>query len=163
MVDVSSGRANPYAVFRSGIGRYVAIGCALTSVVVFGIAAASLPTESGMWSQVDRALVFLFGVFLALGLWRWASVKAVPSPEGLTVRNLFVTRRLEWAEIVGVQYDRHVPWAQVDLVDTDTVSIMAIQRADGARAQREAARLAALIHHHGSSQEPPRRGASEDD
>ena len=37
------------------------------------------------------------------------------------------------------------PWVTLDLDDTDTVAVMAIQRADGATAMTEAQRLAGLV------------------
>jgi len=37
----------------------------------------------------------------------------------------------------------------VDLDDTDTVAVMAIQKADGAPGRAEAARLSALVQVHG--------------
>jgi hypothetical protein len=45
------------------------------------------------------------------------------------------------------------PWVSVDLDDTDTVAVMAIQKADGAFGQAEAARLSALVQVH--SRLPP--------
>jgi len=65
------------------------------------------------------------------------------------IRNLITTRKLEWAQIVRVQFSGGAPWVTVDLDDTDTVAVMAIQKADGALGRAEAARLSALVQVHG--------------
>jgi len=88
------------------------------------------------------------GIAVAWFCWREAAVVAVPDEGGLTVRNLVVHRRLEWAEIVDVRFGEGRPWVQLDLADGDTLAVMAIQRADGAAAQKEARRLATLVARH---------------
>jgi len=88
------------------------------------------------------------GLVLAAAMWRFASIRAVPSARGLVIRNLITTRTLEWAQIIRVQFGGGAPWVSVDLDDTDTVAIMAIQKADGAFGQAEAARLSALVQVH---------------
>ena len=67
------------------------------------------------------------------------------------MRNLFLTRRLGWAQIVRMQFGGGAPWVSLDLTDTDTVPVMAIQKADGAHGRAMAGRLAALIEYHGRS------------
>ena len=82
---------------------------------------------------------------------RYADVMAlddVRAATGLVIRNLIVTRTLEWSQIINVQFGGGAPWVSVDLDDTDTVAVMAIQRADGAAGQAEAARLSALVQVH---------------
>jgi hypothetical protein len=118
------------------------------SVVIFTGVALLMPRGDpslGGWGVSDRAMLIGCGLLLAAGLWRFASIRAVPSTGGLVIRNLFITRDLEWAQIVRVQFGGGAPWVSVDLADTDTVAVMAIQRADGAFGQAEAARLSALL------------------
>jgi hypothetical protein len=88
------------------------------------------------------------GLAVAAGLWRFASIRAVPSHAGLQIRNLVTTRTLVWAQIMSMQFGGGAPWVTLDLDDTDTVAVMAIQKADGAFGQAEAARLAALVQVH---------------
>jgi hypothetical protein len=64
------------------------------------------------------------------------------------IRNLLTTRSLEWAQVISVQFGGGAPWVSLDLDDTDTVAVMAIQKADGAYGRAEAARLAALVQVH---------------
>src|SRR5674476_482869 len=143
---------DPYAVFRPRRGRGVALVMAVLSLVIFTGGAISLPVVDplyGGWDLLDRFFLVLCGVAVAAALWRYASIRATPSPEGLVIRNLITTRKLEWAQIVRVQFGGGAPWVSVDLDDTDTVAVMAIQKADGALAPAEAARLSALVQVHG--------------
>jgi hypothetical protein len=122
------------------------------SVGIFTCGALLTPSPDpslGGWSVSDRVLLICCGLVFAAALWRFASIRAVPSRQGLVVRNLIMTRTLEWAQIIGVQFSGGAPWVSVDLDDTDTVAVMAIQRADGAFGQAEAARLSALVQVHG--------------
>jgi Bacterial PH domain len=144
-------QSDPHAVFRPRQGRRVALTMSVLSVAIFTALAASMPwadPQIGGWSVLDRLLLTLCGVALAGAMWRFASIRAVPSADGLVIRNLVTTRKLEWAQIVRVQFGGGAPWVSVDLDDTDTVAVMAIQRADGAFGQAEAARLSALVQVH---------------
>jgi hypothetical protein len=142
---------DPYAVFRPRQGRRVALTMAVLSLLVFSAGAVSLPGVDpfvGGWGFLDRLMLVSGGVAVAAFLWRFASIRAVPSTRGLVVRNILTTRTLEWAQIVRVQFGGGAPWVSMDLDDTDTVAVMAIQKADGAFGRAEAARLSALVQVH---------------
>jgi Bacterial PH domain len=124
---------------------------AVLSVLIFTGGAFSMPRVDplvGGWSVLDRLILVLCGVAVAASLWRFASIRAVPSTRGLVIRNLITTRSLEWAQIIGVQFGGGAPWVSLDLDDTDIVAVMAIQKADGAVGRAEAARLSALVQVH---------------
>lgn len=144
-------RRAPYDTFRPVVGAWVARVVAVATVVVFGLVALLSPvpldTPPAM-HLLNRVAIALIGVAGAAFLWRYAVIRAVPSPSGLRVVNLFGTRELQWNEIVQVGFSNGGPWAVLELTDTEEVPLMAIQRADGARARQEASRLAALIEHH---------------
>lgn len=145
-------RTSPYAPFRPQTGAWVARVTAIASVVVFGAVAIFGPTPTGASAQLallDRLLVAGIGVAMALFLWRYARIRAIPTPEGLTVVNLFRRYELSWAQILRVGFSGGAAWAVLELTDTEELAVMAIQRADGERARRAASRLAALIEHHG--------------
>lgn len=131
---------------------------AIASVLVFGwvgIFGENLLGTTGMMVLLNRIFIVAFGFLLAAGLWRYALLRAIPTPEGLKVVNLVRTYDLEWAQIVGVGYGDGSAWAMLELTDTEEVAVMAIQRADGSHAQAEASRLAALIqYHHGQLDTP---------
>jgi len=143
------------APFRPRRGRAVALGVVWGSLAIFGLIAMMMPTQSdGRWGLADRLMFFALGVLVALAAWRYAAITAVPSRDGLVVRNLVVTRTLEWPEIVRIQFGGGEPWVSLDLEDGDTVAVMAIQKADGPVSAREASRLAALIQAFGEAREP---------
>lgn len=71
--------------------------------------------------------------------------RVVAASTGLLVVNGYRTRRLAWAEVIGVHLPAGAPWVTLDLADGSTVSAMGIQGSDGARARqavRELRRLA---------------------
>lgn len=130
-----------YRTFRPVRARQVAWAVAGLSVVVLTVIGFALP-GAGWW---DRAAFVVTGLLVAWFMSRQAGVRADPSPAGLKVRNLFLGRDLEWAEIVTVRFGPDRSWVQLDLADGDTLAVMAIQRADGKFAEAEARRLATLV------------------
>lgn len=146
----------PFAPFRPRRGRAVALTFQWGSLALFAALALILPATAGgaVWSAGDRVMFFLIGVAIAWVAHRYASIVAVPSREGLVVRNLVITRTLTWPEIVSVHFGGGDPWVSLDLADADTVAVMAIQKADGPAALREASRLAALVQALGERPEP---------
>lgn len=135
------------APFRPRRGRAVALGMGAAVLVVFVGVALLIPgpAAGGSWGSGDRLMLVAFGAAIAALLWRYGSIKAVPTGDGITVRNLIHTRTLSWAEIERVRFPDGDPWVSLDLVDTDIVAVMAVQRADGEFGQGEAQRLATLI------------------
>ena len=139
---------DPYDVFRPRRGRRVASTMAVLSLLIFAGGAISLPGVDplfGGWDVPDRLLLVGCGAAISAFLWRYATIRAVPSTQGLVIRNLLTTRTLQWAQIVDVLFGGGAPWV---LDDTDTVAVMAIQKADGAFGRAEAARLSALVQVH---------------
>ncbi|EFP59174.1 PH domain-containing protein [Dermacoccus nishinomiyaensis] len=136
-----------YRPFVPRRGRAMAFTAAALSVVVFGIVAFVLVPGGGAtgWTTMDKWSLFFLGCAIGWMLSRWGLVKAVPNERGLKVRNLILTREIEWAEILGVQFGGGRAWATLDLADTEQLAVMAIQRADGPSAEAEASRLAALV------------------
>lgn len=147
--------SDAYAVFRPRRGAAVARVSALACVAVFVVVALIVPGGGAAgFATSDRVLTVLFGLAVAAVLWRYAVLRAVPTPSGLRVVNLVHTRELQWEEIVQVGFVDGAPWVTLELSDTEEVSVMAIQRADGGLAVQEAARLSALVAHHGSNRNP---------
>ncbi|MGC5627269.1 PH domain-containing protein [Georgenia sp. Z1344] len=100
------------------------------------------------WGLTDQLLTALLALVIVAILERQARVAALPDEDGLTVRNFLAGRRVEWAEILGVEYGEHRPWANLDLTDSTTLAVMAVQRSDGSRAAADAQRLSTLIELH---------------
>ncbi|MGV1008865.1 MAG: PH domain-containing protein [Dermatophilaceae bacterium] len=137
---------DPFAVFRPRRGRIVAIVLAVAAIAVFGFVAVFIAdTAAVQWGAADRLFLGSLGWLLAAVFWRYATIRAVPSREGLLVRNLFTTRRLVWPQVLSVQFGHGMPWPTLELDDFDTIAVMAIQRSDGKRSEAEASRLAALV------------------
>lgn len=136
-----------YRPFVPRRGRAMAFVAAVLTVIVFAIVAFVMVPAGGVtgWTMLDKWALFFFGCAMGWLLSRWGLVKAVPTPEGLTVRNLFLARFVPWAEVVDVQFGGGRAWCTLDLADTEQLAVMAIQRADGPSAEAEASRLAALV------------------
>lgn len=143
---MSPNTEDAYATFRPRRSRIVSIGTAIAVVVVFGITAFTIP-HGGVtgWSTADSVAMFVFGLAVAAFLLRYALVRAKPTRDGLHVRNLIVSREIPWAQIVNVQFGGGAPWLVLELDDTETLAVMAVQRSDGEFASTEAQRMAALV------------------
>ena len=146
-----------FAVFRPRRGRTVAYAFAAATLIIFGVIAVLLPgpAEGGTWRTGDKVFFAGVGVAIALLLWRFASIRAQPTRESLTVRNLITTRTVSWQEIVDVRFSGGDPWVTIALSDTDTLAVMAIQKADADFGRAEAGRLAALVQALGPSATSP--------
>lgn len=125
----------------------MAIVMAVLSVVLFTVLALLVagPDAGGDWVVADRIMMAVLGLSLAAVLWRWAIIAAVPDDRGLSIHNLIGRRHIAWEEIADVTFNEGDPWASLHLKDTETVAVMAIQRADGDSARVEAQRLADLV------------------
>lgn len=141
-----------YEQFRPRRARAVAwTFVAIVLVATIALALVMSLLGPGAWGAQDTALLALLGVVLAYGISRFASIRADPTPEGMTVRNILVTTRLRWSEVERVRFGANDPWAYLVLVRGEDLPVMAIQRSDGALAQRQAGRLAALVQAHGGA------------
>ena len=141
--------AGLYATFRPRLARVVTLALmvlvlALTAALV--LALPSIGPEGQSFG--DQLGMGLLGAGIAWFCWRQASVQARVDRDGITVRNLLLTRRLTWAEIVSVRFGQGRPWVQLDLADGDTLAVMGVQRSDGAYADTQARRLATLVALH---------------
>ena len=155
--DGRGDEATAFAVFAPRRGRTVALGFVVATLLLFGLIAVLLPgpDEGGTWRTGDKIFFAGVGVAIAFLLWRFASIRATPTREGITVRNLVTTRVVPWRSIVDVRFGGGDPWVTVELDDTDTLAIMAIQKADAEHGRSEASRLAALVQALGPSAKSP--------
>ncbi|GAA2723602.1 PH domain-containing protein [Cellulomonas aerilata] len=138
-------RARLYAPFRPRAARVVSL--VLAVAVAVGTAALLIALRD-FFNPFDMVGVGLFGGGIAWFCWREASVRADVDEQGIVVRNLMLTRRLAWAQVVSVRFGSGRPWVQLDLADGDVLAVMGVQQADGAHARAEAGRLAALVAIH---------------
>ena len=131
-----------HAPFRPRLARVVALILGLVVAVATPVLVLTIPGEYGLPDLFGFALV---GGAIVWFSWREAGVRAVVDEDGVQVRNLMLSRRVEWPEIVSVRFGQGRPWVQLDLADGDTLAVMGIQRADGDFAAAEARRLATLV------------------
>lgn len=116
-----------------------------TVALVVCVGSALLLGQAREWGPADQLALVALGAAIAAFLLRYATIRAVPDADGLTVRNLLLTRRVAWEDVRDVRFDDGAPWVSLDLADDDELAVMAIQRADGAGGRAEADRLAALV------------------
>ncbi len=142
------------APFRPRRGRVVPLVMGTVAVVLTGVVALGMGAL-GSWGVADQLMLLGLGLAIAGFLWRYASIRAVPREEGLTVRNLLLTRTVAWDEILAVRFPEGDPWVTLELDDTDVLAVMAVQRVDGERGRREAVRLATLVARRRTTPLPP--------
>ena len=140
------------AVFRPRRGRILPLVMAAVAVVVCTAVAIGMGAGTG-WALGDQLALVGLGLAMAAFLGRYASIKAVPDETGLRVRNLMLTRRVSWDEILEVRFPEGAPWVSVELDDGDELAVMAVQRADGQFARDEALRLAGIVDRHWRARE----------
>ncbi|MFZ5871885.1 MAG: PH domain-containing protein [Actinomycetota bacterium] len=138
-----------YRAFRPRRARPLAYAVGAAWLLMMLALAFLLPVDMGAF---DRAGFVVLGLLVLWFMHRQASVVAVPSERGLHVRNLFLSRNLEWAQIVGVRFGGGAPWVTLDLADGDSLSVMAVQRADGEYGVAESRRLATLVQRHSGTE-----------
>jgi hypothetical protein len=136
----------PLRARRTAIAVAVAQG-----VVLVGLAVLMPGTGVVAFHWYDRLGVVIISALVALVLSMFARLRAEPREHTLVVRNLVHRRELAWAQVVAVRFGGGSPWVTLDLDDGDVLAVMAVQRADGARGEAEARRLATLVAVHSAT------------
>ena len=136
-------------VWRPVLTRVVLLGLAVLSLGFFCTIAVLGPDD---WHRHDRVGLGVCGLVFALVLAVLARPVAKADPQGLTVVNFVRSRRLDWAEILGVNLRRGDPWVLLDLSDGSTLAVVAIQPGSGLRQAVQAAReLRACVDLYGTA------------
>lgn len=135
-----------YRPIGARIIAYVAVGCFL---VMFMVITFALPADVRE-SITPPQLVTLLSVFVAAlavlhGIGR---TRVRTDDAGLHILNGYRRHDLEWAEVVSIELGRGAPWAVIDTTDGESVSVMAIQSADGTRARAAVRRLRSEVDEH---------------
>ena len=115
----------------------VATAAALAGLLVIGgvvwaVLPASIQATVTIEQRVTIVLAVLGTAALLNGL---ARSKVATDAEGLTVVNGYRTHRVRWSEVESIGMGRSAPWAVLERVDGDSLQVMALQSADGDRAQ----------------------------
>ncbi|WBB61136.1 PH domain-containing protein [Streptomyces sp. WMMC500] len=99
-------------------------------LVTAGLAIFATLTAIGMTlslSAGERISFVVVGLFFLGGLLVLGRPKVVADDDGVTVTNLTHSRRLAWAEILGVNLRPGDPWVSLDLADGTSLPAMGIQ------------------------------------
>ena len=139
--------------FRPQRTRAVLLAVGISLLTVFTVVAVLLPSGGPTgWQLRDRIAFVTTGVVVCAVLALLARPKIVADRDGVTVVNLTVKRRLEWAELVRVNLRPGDPWVYLDLADGTTMAAMGIQPGVGkAKAVQAARQLRALAEALGSA------------
>jgi len=145
---VSVDRADLHRPIRPRAGRVVAYAVAVAWALLTLALATGFPAAVPGLGVADRVGFLVIGVGGAYLLHRLGGVAVLPSESGVVVRNVVGTRSLAWAQVVDVRFGRDSTWGRVNLTDGTSLQMMGIQSSDGARASRDAVRLATLVELH---------------
>lgn len=140
--------------FRPVRTRVVLLTVGAGLLVVLTAVALMMPSDGAQpWGPGDRATMVITGLLVFALLAVLSRPKVVADDAGVTVVNLVVRRRLEWAEIVRINLRTGDPWAYLDLTDGTSLAAMGIQPGGGRdQAVRAARQLRALAEARGTEQ-----------
>jgi len=126
--------------------RVAVLGFGLTLVVVCAAAWFGFDeTVRDRFTWLQRGTLFAFGIGAAACGWALGRARVTAQDSGLVVVNGFKQRELAWAEVVSIHLPPGAPWASLDLADGTSISAMALQGSDGARAQQGVRQVRALL------------------
>jgi hypothetical protein len=111
----------------------VAGTCLTVMVAVMWFAMPASIRESFTFFENVTLLLVLLGVLTVL--YGIARTRLDVDAVGLHITNGYRRHDLEWAEAVAIHLGRGAPWAVLDTADGRIVKVMALQAADGGRAQ----------------------------
>jgi len=101
--------------------------------------------DTGVYFQIaDQVSMMVLGLFIAGGVLLLARPRVRGDAAGIEVRNIVLTRRFDWNEVLRISFPDSAPWARLDLPDDEYIPVMAIQAVDGRRAVDGITRLRAL-------------------
>ena len=130
--------------------RRAMIVCSVLAVAllaVFVVVAVLLRNgDTGVhFQRSDQAAMVGIGILLALGVMLFAIARVRADETGIEVRNVLVTRRFAWSEVLSVSFPDGASWARLELPDDEYHAVMAIQAVDRDRAV-EAVRALRKLH-----------------
>ena len=132
--------------FGARIAGIVAAGLLLVLVVVVWVAFTA--DQRARFSPLQRGSLLGIGV-IGFAVWYALMRSRVTADErGVTVVNGYHRQVFEWSQVVAVNLRRGAPWAGMDLSDGTSISMVAIQGSDGARAVSAVRELRRLVAEH---------------
>jgi len=115
--------------------RRVSAAAAVAVLVVFAVAAVLLRAGStgAVFGRADQVALGGIGVLVAAGLLLLGRPTLEADARGVRVRNIVGEHDVPWAVVRAVSFRDGSPWASLELLDDETVALMAVQAADGER------------------------------
>ena len=121
--------------FRPKKIRWVAASAAgavvvLFTVLSFGLHGSTGFDNSGSFERGDQSAMIGLGVLIGLGILAFTRPRVRADAAGIKIRNVVGGYDLPWSVVRAVRFDRNSPWATLDLLDDEQVSVHALQAAD---------------------------------
>jgi hypothetical protein len=121
------------------------VGAVVTVAFFTVIALVLRNSPTGVYFRLaDQVAMVFLGLFVAGGLLLLARPRVRADAEGIEVRNILVTRRLPWEQVLGVAFPDGASWARLDLPDDEYLPVLAIQAVDRGYAVDAIRRVRAL-------------------
>ncbi len=130
--------------------RRALIMCSVLAVLLLAVfvVVAVLLRNGGTgvrFQRSDQAAMVGIGILLAAGVMLFATARVRADASGIEVRNVLVTRRFAWSEVLSVSFPDGASWARLELPDDEYHALMAVQAVDRDRAV-EAVRTLRRLH-----------------
>ncbi|HZZ50135.1 MAG TPA: PH domain-containing protein [Pseudonocardia sp.] len=132
--------AHPHrARWAAWIAALVLIG------VMLAVAVGLRDVSTGVQFRLDdQVAMVLLGVLMGVAMLVPAYAVVRADADGVEVRNLLITRRVEWSDVLEVGFPAGARWARLELPYDEYLPVSAIQLVDGQRAVAAMVRLRAL-------------------
>lgn len=116
--------------------KIVAWLLATMMVIAFSVLALLLRiTDTGVYFRVwDQLSIALIGVLIAMAFLLFTRPRLRAGPRGVSVRNLFGDKLVEWDLVLGLTFPEGAAWARLELPDYEYMPVLAVQIYDRMRA-----------------------------
>ena len=128
--------------------RLITVVMATALVAVFIVVAVLLKESTSgpvSFRTADQVAMVTLGLAMGAGIVVLGRSRVDADADGLTVRNIVVTRRVPWSAVRSVRFDQHSPWATLLLSNGDELALLALQANDKERAVVAVRGLRALL------------------
>ncbi|MBB5873178.1 hypothetical protein F4553_006612 [Allocatelliglobosispora scoriae] len=117
---------------RVRVVAWIAAAAILAVFTAVGTALTGSTGEDGaaVFRPGDQAAMVGLGICGALVALAFTRPRVRADSHGITVRNVFSDTLFPWSVVREIRFDRGHPWASLELVNDDTVSLLAVQAAD---------------------------------
>jgi hypothetical protein len=149
MTTADPATPTPLRAFRPRAMRVAALVIAILIcwvIVVSGLnLSGTMTANGGQTFESDSWALIALGPLLALPALLPMRVRIDADATGVHVQNLVREFDVPWSAVRAVRYRHGAPWATLDLVTNEVVTVLAVQALDGRRAL-EAIRQLRKLH-----------------